>query len=152
MRIRVFDLALILAALLACNQSTPAAAELEQRAGTQIQRAPPGEVETILPRLQAQARKDGRQLLVVVSAPWCGTCKKFKADVGAGRYDTILGDFRFVEFDSSDDRERLEPAGCATKLIPMFAGFDADGHCVDSYAGYGTPVRMAARFRKLVVP
>lgn len=93
--------------------------------------APTGDepVEEIMKRELARAEDEGRQVLVYVGAEWCEPCKRFHDAAAAGELDDAFPTLRLVEFDADRDGARLEAAGCASKLIPLFARPTEEGRC-----------------------
>jgi hypothetical protein len=76
-----------------------------------------------------KAAPEGRDVLVYVGAPWCEPCQRFHEAVVSGRLDTDLPGVELVEFDLDVDRDPLTEAGCASRLIPLFAVPEASGRC-----------------------
>ncbi len=141
----------MLAALLACKGSAPKGdPELEQRVGTQIRRAPAGDLATVFANETKSAASEGRQALLYVGASWCKPCKVFKNHVRAGKYDREFPKLRFIEFDGGYDQDRLGAAGCQSPSIPLFANVDGSGRCAKNYSGYGSPRSMTRQFRILL--
>lgn len=86
-------------------------------------------VEAIMVRELARARREGRDVLVYVGAEWCEPCKRFHDAAAAGQLDDAFPTLRLIEFDADRDGPRLEAAGCASKLIPLFARPTEKGRC-----------------------
>lgn len=89
--------------------------------------APGGEVAPTVQRELARARADGRRLLVYVGARWCEPCRYFHEAAAAGELDAIFPGLRLLEFDLDRDRDALEKAGYASRMIPLFALPREDG-------------------------
>jgi thiol-disulfide isomerase/thioredoxin len=89
--------------------------------------APGGEVAPTVQRELARARADGRRLLVYVGARWCEPCRYFHEAAAAGQLDAIFPGLRLVEFDLDRDKDALEKAGYASRMIPLFALPREDG-------------------------
>jgi len=84
----------------------------------------------IAPYLQSElkaVRSGQRNVLVYVGASWCEPCKRFHQAVEKGELDEILRGTRIVEFDLDVDRDALQAAGYASRLIPLFAVPRDDG-------------------------
>jgi thiol-disulfide isomerase/thioredoxin len=84
-------------------------------------KAPAGEVAPTVQRELERARADGRRLLVYVGASWCEPCQRFHDAAAAGQLDTVFPGLRLLEFDLDRDKEALEKAGYASRMIPLFA-------------------------------
>lgn len=128
----------VVAALLvlgACDSSTTTNTASSTTSGTSatgpdIVKAPTaGTVQEIVQREAARAKTDGRALVVYVGATWCEPCERFKDAIKAGQLDTEFPTLRVLEFDRDRDEQRLEAAGCISKLIPLFAKPTDDGRC-----------------------
>lgn len=93
--------------------------------------APAGDepVEAIMVRELERARREGRDVLIYVGAEWCEPCKRFHDAAAAGELDDDFPTLRLVEFDADRDGARLKAAGCASKLIPLFARPTEEGRC-----------------------
>lgn len=92
----------------------------------------------IAPFVQAELTRSARRerdVLVYVGAVWCEPCKHFHDAVDSGRLDETLSGLRLVEFDLDADRDALDRAGYASKMIPLFA--------VPAPDGRGSPRRFA---------
>jgi thiol-disulfide isomerase/thioredoxin len=118
--------------------------------------APPsGDVQETVARELARARGDGRRLLVYVGASWCEPCQRFHRAALAGQVDALFPGLRLLEFDLDRDRERLEKAGYASKMIPLFALPRLDGaasgeQIEGSIKGSGAVDQIAPRLRALL--
>ena len=86
-----------------------------------------GAVDAVVRAALADARRDGRHLLVYVSATWCQPCERFQSAVRAGRLDASFPDLRLLVFDHDRDVGRLAAAGYDGRLIPRFVVPGADG-------------------------
>jgi hypothetical protein len=86
-----------------------------------------GAVDVVVRSALADARREGRNLIVYVSAVWCQPCERFQEAVRAGRLDASFPDLRLLLFDHDRDGERLAAAGYDGRLIPRFVVPGADG-------------------------
>jgi thiol-disulfide isomerase/thioredoxin len=86
-----------------------------------------GEVATVVKSALADAKRDGRRLLVYVSASWCEPCQRFQDAIKAGQLQTELAGVRFLKFDRDRDEARLTAAGYGSELIPLFVFPDENG-------------------------
>ena len=140
-------------ALVACQS---AATEPRQR--LELRPAPPdvadlaGVVQTEL----ANARRDGKQLLVYVGADWCEPCKRFHEAAVAGQLDAELGTVRLLELDNDKHLDALHRAGYRSSLIPLFAVPNPDGtasgkQIEGSIKGDGAVANITPRLRALLV-
>ncbi|WP_438033523.1 protein kinase domain-containing protein [Sorangium sp. So ce204] len=93
-----------------------------------------GELAALVQQARERARREGRELVVYVGAPWCEPCTRFHDAVKAGQLDAVLPALRLLEFDVDRDRERLAEAGYASEMIPLFVVPGEDGR--------GTPLRV----------
>ena len=75
----------------------------------------------------SKGRSEHRGVLVYVGATWCEPCQYFHRAVQAGELDEVLPAVRLIEFDLDADRDALEAAGYASRLIPLFALPGPDG-------------------------
>src|SRR4051794_1835975 len=107
--------------------SAPAAAKAPPLPVEFVAAPADGEVAAIVQGEFARARDQGRTLLVYVGATWCEPCKRFHDAAAAGQLDATFPGLRLVEFDLDRDRDRLERAGYASRMIPLFALPRADG-------------------------
>jgi hypothetical protein len=118
--------------------------------------APPdGEVQDIVQRELARARGEGRRVLVYVGATWCEPCQRFHEAAKAGQVDALFPGLRLVEFDLDRDRDRLQRAGYASKMIPLFALPRLDGtgsgeQIEGSIKGPGAVDQIAPRLKALL--
>lgn len=82
-------------------------------------------------KLDAEARATGERkiALVYVGAPWCEPCVRFHDAVRAGQLDAELAGAVLFEFDHDRDAAALQAMDCTSRLIPLFAVPDAEGHC-----------------------
>ncbi len=117
--------------------------------------APEGDVAAIAKREAAQAKKEGRALLVYVGASWCEPCQRFHRAAEAGEITGDLPPLRMLELDLDRDAERLEAAGYGSKMIPLFAVPGPDGRGGDlriegSIKGSGAVSNIVPRLRALL--
>ena len=75
----------------------------------------------------AQAKAEGFQPVVFVSASWCEPCVRFKKAVKAGKLKDKIRGARFLEFDNDKEKRALEAAGYRSRLLPLFAIPGDDG-------------------------
>jgi hypothetical protein len=117
----LFAIALLLPA---CQRPGPAAVQPHH-----VELVPAGEgaVDAVVRAALADARRDGRHLVVYVSATWCVPCERFQAAVRAGRLDASFPDLRLLLFDHDRDVARLAAAGYDGRLIPRFVVPGPDG-------------------------
>ncbi|MBI4953043.1 MAG: thioredoxin family protein [Myxococcales bacterium] len=147
MRRRAELAVLVVAATTSCHAGPP---------GPELVAAPAeGEVAAILKGELARAVADDRILFVYVGASWCEPCDRFRRAVERGGLRERLPRFRFVAFDRDRDGARLAAAGCASKLLPLFARPDADGRCSTArlegaQAGDAGTMELTAKLRALV--
>ncbi|XXX75661.1 thioredoxin family protein [Sorangium sp. So ce134] len=135
-------LVLCLAALLGCSREEtsppPAGSSVARPAAAvraEIEPAPDGgEVPALVQAARERARREGRELVVYVGAPWCEPCTRFHDAVEAGKLDAAFPALRLLEFDLDRDRDRLAEAGYASEMIPLFVVPGEDGR--------GTPLRI----------
>ena len=132
------------------------APEVKRALPVDLVEAPPsGDVQEIVARELARARADGRRLLVYVGATWCEPCQRFHEAARAGQVDALFPGLRLLDFDLDRDRERLEKAGYASKMIPLFALPRLDGaasgeQIEGSIKGAGAVDQIAPRLRALL--
>lgn len=58
-------------------------------------------------------------------------CKRFKAAAAAGELDADLPGLVLLELDHGRDEAALAAMGCTSRMIPLLAVPDAQGHCTD---------------------
>ena len=114
-----------------------------------------GDVKGIVSRELAQARADGRRILVYVGATWCEPCQRFHHAATAGALDDDLGKLTLVQFDLDRDRDRLKADGYISDFIPLFTLPAADGkasshHMEGSIKGDGAVAQLVPRLRTLL--
>jgi thiol-disulfide isomerase/thioredoxin len=110
-------------ALAACQRAHPAPPHL----GPELIEAGPGPADEVVRNALASADRDGRRLLVYISATWCEPCERFQKAVRAGELDAAFPRLRLLKFDHDRDQPRLEQAGYAGNLIPRFVIPGPDG-------------------------
>jgi hypothetical protein len=93
-----------------------------------------GPADAVVRGAVGQAGKQGRRVVVYVSATWCQPCERFQAALRAGELDAYFPDLRFLKFDHDQDAGRLETAGYAGEYLPRFV--------VPAPDGRGTAQRM----------
>jgi hypothetical protein len=106
--------------------------------GPELIEAAAGPVEEVVRGALADAERDGRRLLVYVSATWCEPCERFQKAVRAGELDASFPRLRMLKFDHDRDLARLERAGYAGNLIPRFVVPGPDGRGTDRRMEGGT--------------
>jgi thiol-disulfide isomerase/thioredoxin len=132
--------------------------------------APPGRVDLVrvpattepLPHLfqreLARARADGRDLVIYVGATWCEPCRYFHDAVDRGELDATFPSLRLLELDLDRDRTRLDQAGCASNVIPLFSRPTEAGTCdpnhrvMGSIKGPGAVDNLVPRLKKMLAP
>jgi thiol-disulfide isomerase/thioredoxin len=87
--------------------------------------------------MRLEAKKDGRVLVVYVSASWCEPCRKFKDEIHSGRLDERLAKTTLLAFDADRDGDRLGGLGYSFKFIPFIALPGPDGRPTDSQEARG---------------
>ena len=92
-----------------------------------LRRASDGDVAPVVQGALAEARREGRQLLVYEGAHWCEPCQKFHRAAEQGKLDAAFPTLTLLEFDADEDHERLATAGYVSRYIPLFAVPNADG-------------------------
>ena len=117
-------LALAPVLLLACQHPRQHAA---RRAGPELVEAGPGPADEVVRGALAAADRDGRRLLVYISATWCEPCERFQKALRAGELDAAFPRLRMLKFDHDRDLPRLQAAGYAGNLIPRFVIPGPDG-------------------------
>jgi hypothetical protein len=95
--------------------------------GPELVDAGPGPADQVVRTALAEARRDGRRLLVYVSAVWCKPCERFQAALRAGQLDAHFPRLRMLTFDHDRDVERLRAAGSDGDLLPRFILPGSDG-------------------------
>jgi hypothetical protein len=108
----------------ACQRPAPPGADPRH---VEIIPAGSGAVDGVVRQALANAQRDGRRLLVYVSAPWCQPCERFQAAVRAGTLDARFPDLRLLMFDHDRDSDRLAAAGYGGRMIPRFVVPNPDG-------------------------
>jgi hypothetical protein len=116
---------LIAAAALSLACQRPA--RIPHAAGPELLEASRGAVDELVRHAQRDARHDGRQLLVYISASWCKPCVRFQKAVQAGQLNATFPTLRLLKFDQDRDLDRLLAAGYQGHLIPRFVVPGPDG-------------------------
>ena len=75
-----------------------------------------------------KAKGEGRSVLVYVGATWCEPCQRFHHAVEQGELDAAFPHLSVLAFDADRDHEALATAGYFSRLIPLFAIPQSDGH------------------------
>lgn len=139
--------------LLGCNAGAPPAAP----SGPQLRFVPAseGELAPIVQRFAEQARAESRQPIVYVGASWCEPCRYFHAAAERGELDEELPRLALLELDRDHDGERLDAAGYASRMIPLFVVPGPDGRGTDrriegSIHGPGSPAQIVPRLRAIL--
>jgi hypothetical protein len=107
-------------------------------AGPQLIEAGPGPADAVVRTALVQAERDGRRLLVYVSATWCEPCERFQKALRAGELDAAFPRLTMLKFDHDRDLPRLQEAGYAGNLIPRFVIPGPDGRGTDRRMEGGT--------------
>ncbi|HXU83506.1 MAG TPA: thioredoxin family protein [Polyangia bacterium] len=97
------------------------------RTGPELVEAGPGPADAVVRTALAEAQRDGRRLLVYVSATWCEPCERFQKALRAGELDAAFPALTMLKFDHDRDLPRLQQAGYAGNLIPRFVIPGPDG-------------------------
>ena len=102
--------------------------------GTRVEivAAPEGPVANLVLGELTRAEGDGRDLVVYVGATWCEPCQYFHDAAVAGKLDARFPKLRILEFDHDRDEPRLLLAGCASRMLPLFAIPQKDGRCSEA--------------------
>lgn len=95
--------------------------------GPELIEAGPGPADTVVRTALAEAQRDGRRLLVYVSATWCEPCERFQKALRAGELDAAFPGLTMLKFDHDRDLPRLQEAGYTGNLIPRFVIPGPDG-------------------------
>jgi len=90
-------------------------------------------VATQVKHALGKAKRDGRKLLVYVSATWCEPCVRFHEAIDAGRLDSALPNLRLLEFDFDKHEERLADAKYLQQDLPLFTVPNPDGSPTQRY-------------------
>jgi hypothetical protein len=117
--------------------------------------APEGEIPALVKGELDRAKGDGHRLLVYVGATWCEPCQRFHEAALAGKLNATFPGLRLLEFDLDKDKDRLQKAGYASKMIPLFALPRADGtgsgtQIEGSIKGEGAVDQISPRLRALL--
>lgn len=123
------DVSLLLCAgalLVGCEAQAPAPApKVEQVAAPVLVRGQ----APVAPFVRQQlGRGDAQATVVYVGATWCEPCRYFHDALLAGELDAELSGVRFVEYDLDADKPALRQAGYRSRMIPLFALPEAEGH------------------------
>lgn len=103
-----------------------------------IEAAAAGPADELVRTALSEAGRDGRRLLVYVSATWCQPCERFQKAVRAGELDATFPRLTLLKFDQDRDLDRLQAAGYAGNLIPRFVIPGPDGRGTDQRMEGGT--------------
>lgn len=95
--------------------------------GPELIEAGPGPADAVVRTAMAEAQRDGRRLLVYVSATWCQPCERFQKALRAGELDAAFPGLTMLKFDHDRDLPRLQEAGYTGNLIPRFVIPGPDG-------------------------
>lgn len=109
--------------LLGCQRPSRVA----QTAGPELLDAAGGSADEVVRRAQHEAVRDGRQLLVYISASWCEPCERFQKAIRSGQLNAYFPRLRLLKFDQDRDTERLRVAGYDGQYIPRFVIPGPDG-------------------------
>jgi hypothetical protein len=108
------------------------------RPGPELIEAGPGPADAVVRTALADAQRDGRRLLVYISATWCEPCERFQKALRAGELDAAFPGLTMLKFDHDRDSPRLQDAGYSGNLIPRFVIPGADGRGTDRRMEGGT--------------
>jgi hypothetical protein len=106
--------------------------------GAELVEAGPGPVDEVVRGALTNAQRDGKRLLVYISATWCEPCERFQKALRAGELDAAFPRLRMLKFDHDRDLGRLQAAGYAGNLIPRFVIPGPDGRGTDHRMEGGT--------------
>jgi hypothetical protein len=95
--------------------------------GPELIEAGPGPADAVVRTALAEAQRDGRRLLVYISATWCEPCERFQKALRAGELDAAFPGLTMLKFDHDRDLPRLQEAGYTGNLIPRFVIPGPDG-------------------------
>jgi hypothetical protein len=95
--------------------------------GPELIEAGSGPADAVVRTALAEAGRDGRRLLVYVSATWCEPCERFQKALRAGELNASFPQLTLLKFDHDRDLDRLQAAGYAGNLIPRFVIPGPDG-------------------------
>ncbi|AKT36575.1 hypothetical protein [Chondromyces crocatus] len=114
-----------------------------------------GSVMDVVQTELERARREGRELVVYVGAPWCEPCTRFHQAIEAGELDAVFPTLRLLEFDLERDEARLKQAGYRSRMIPLFAiptptGEASSLRIEGSIKGEGAVLDIAPRLRTLM--
>jgi len=103
-----------------------------------IEAAASGPADALVRTALSEAGRDGRRVLVYVSATWCQPCERFQKALRAGELDASFPKLTLLKFDQDRDLARLQAAGYAGDLIPRFVIPGPDGRGTDQRMEGGT--------------
>jgi hypothetical protein len=106
--------------------------------GPELIEAGPGPADAVVRTALADAQRDGRRLLVYISATWCEPCERFQKALRAGELDASFPGLTMLKFDHDRDLPRLQEAGYSGNLIPRFVIPGPDGRATDRRMEGGT--------------
>jgi hypothetical protein len=130
---------LLAAVLLLASCQRPSRRPVVRRpAGPELLEAGKGPADAVVRTALAEAGRDGRRLLVYVSATWCEPCERFQKAVRAGELNATFPALTLLKFDQDRDLDRLQAAGYAGNLIPRFVIPGTDGRGTDQRVEGGT--------------
>ena len=141
---------------LACTGSDKSEPTKPTPTHLEIMAAPAGDdVAKLVREAQIAASKDGRKLLVYVSATWCEPCRYFQEAAERGIFNAEFGSLRLLKFDYDSDLRRLESAGYGSEMIPLWvvpepSGRGSDKRMAGSVKGPEAVGDIRPRLRKLV--
>lgn len=153
----LWRLALFAAASLvaACSKEQEAPVKPEAALHVETIKTTGDDVAETVRREVVRAKEDKRDLIVYVGATWCEPCQYFHNAAAAGELDRAFPGLRLVEFDLDRDRDALEKAGYASKMIPLFALPREDGsgsgeQIEGSIKGDGAVAQITPRLKALL--
>ncbi|MBX3204184.1 MAG: thioredoxin family protein [Labilithrix sp.] len=137
------------------SRATGPSAPLVLSRGIRFVKASDGDVPALVRAERAKAAADGRELIVYVGAKWCEPCQRFHQAAQRGDLDADFPELTILEFDLDEDRDRINAAGYASKLIPLFVKPGDDGRGSErrfegGVKGERAVSNIAPRLRKLL--
>lgn len=116
-----------------------------------------GDLREQVRALITRARAEGRSPLVYVGASWCEPCQYFHAAALRGDLDEALPPLLLLELDRDRDGARLDAAGYASRMIPLFVAPNDDGtpseaRIEGSIHGPGSPAQIVPRLLPILRP
>jgi hypothetical protein len=113
-------------------------ARMARPSGPELIVASAGAVDEVVRQAQHDANRDGRQLVVYISATWCEPCQRFQKALHAGELNAYFPWLRLLKFDQDQDAARLRAAGYDGAYIPRFVIPGPDGRGTERRIEGGT--------------